>query len=361
MDLLVQNDLKFLEKECVNLSTLKRKDRENLLLWYNNNKLDFPWRVFWKELGNPFHIWVSEVMLQQTLIKVVVPIYIRFIKKFPDVLAFAKASEEEIRPYVKGLGYYRRFALLHKGAKEITSTGEVVWPNSYASWLNVSGVGVYTASAISSIVLNEKQGVLDGNVERVFSRIFNIYLPMDEKGLKAKYQDLANKYLITKNPGDYNQALMELGQRVCTKNDPECGVCMLQSSCLSYKYKTQAIIPIPKKRKKIQEVLINLNILRFGSEFLLIQRSKKAKFLKEKLGFYSPEIEKEACLKLSKQQEKTYLGSFTHNITHHKIKAKVFLFDLKKKVLASNIKYVKQKNLAQIIISNLDQKTLDLL
>ena len=149
---------------------------KRLVSWYQENKRDLPWRLRWRKNQDPYEVWVSEIMLQQTVIKAVIPAYERFLKCFPDVHSLANANEDDVRLASRGLGYYRRFKLMHQGAKYLSLNPEKLWPQTFAQWKEISGIGDYTAAAISSICFDDCSPVVDGNVERVFCRLFDIRL-----------------------------------------------------------------------------------------------------------------------------------------------------------------------------------------
>ena len=155
--------------------------------WYRDNARLLPWRRLWAQQKNPWHVWVSEIMLQQTVIKAVLPIYERFLKQFPTHEALAAATTEEVRLAVRGLGYYRRFDALHRACQKLTATGEGL-PRNHEKWLDLPGVGPYTAAAIASITADEPHGVVDGNVERVFCRLLDIRSEPNLPHLKKSFK-----------------------------------------------------------------------------------------------------------------------------------------------------------------------------
>ncbi|MCX6118204.1 MAG: hypothetical protein NT027_11730 [Proteobacteria bacterium] len=225
-------------------------------------------------------------MLQQTVIKAVIPVYDKFFSLFPSVHSLASATSEDVRLAVRGLGYYRRFDLLHKGAIEISKNRKGQWPKSFQEWLTIPGVGSYTASALSSITLNEHQGVVDGNVERVLCRIHDIRTAPNLPALKQQFKQTMDQLVSHGNPGSINQAIMEIGQTICTPTQPSCDVCPLNKHCLSKKNKSQSISPGPKVKTVFQEIDLAIVIPRLANgRFLLVKRSEKARFLKSTVGF----------------------------------------------------------------------------
>lgn len=319
---------------------------KNLLFWYSKNKESHPWREYWKQYKSPYHVWVSEIMLQQTLIKVVTPLYVRFIKKFPNLQSLAAAETKDLQQAVKGLGYYNRFDRLHKAAKFLCGQGEsLVWPNTFESWKKIPGVGDYTASALSSICFNEAAAVVDGNVERVFSRIFCITEEINSYAMKKNLRQVGQTLLCVKNPGDFNQALMELGQKVCLKAKPLCHLCPVAKNCKALAKNKTEELPVVIKNKKSVAVQLKALVIEKKGKIFLEQRDKSSKFLKNRLGF--PLVE-------SKQKPKQVLGSFSHQITHHKISVDV----VKSLKTPENGLWVSKETLASHLIASLDNKVL---
>ena len=203
--------------------------RTELLRWYDGNRRDLPWRG----TRDPYAIWVSEIMLQQTRVAVVVERYREFMARFPTVISLASAPEEEILALWSGLGYYRRARMLHKAAQVVASTVLGIMPKSAAELRALPGVGSYTAAAIASIAYGEPVPVVDGNVERVVCRLagWNANGGRGSAALRRKIEALAGRLLNTARPGDFNQAMMELGATVCLPRNPQCLVCPVAEHC----------------------------------------------------------------------------------------------------------------------------------
>lgn len=332
----------------------------NLLEWYLENRQEYPWR-YKISRPDPYRVWLSEIMLQQTLIKVVLPAYKNFLVRFPTVAHLANASEEEVKQACSGLGYYRRFGLLHRAAQFLNSKaekGQIPWPTSYEEWLALPGVGPYTASAVSSIVLGSPNAVVDGNVERVLCRLLDIRLPPNLPSLKKVFNQRAAELLVKDNPGDYNQAIMELGQRVCTLTKPVCQDCPLRNGCLSFERSSQALAPQKKLKKEYVNIQLNMQIPVKRDKIGLLKRSDKARFLKDTLGFptYIPNDRGIATLDGGssniKTQSKT-LGNFKHTITHHKMSVDVSSTDI---VEARKFIWVDIEEVSSRLTSSLDAK-----
>jgi A/G-specific adenine glycosylase len=203
--------------------------RRALLAWYDGARRDLPWR----RTRDPYAIWVSEVMAQQTTVQTVIPYWERFLASFPDVRALAAAPLEEVLRHWAGLGYYRRARYLHAAAREVVATRGGELPRTAADWLTLPGVGRYTAAAIASIAFGEPAPVVDGNVVRVLARFDRAAEPPDRAASRRRLEARAGELLDPARPGDANQALMELGATVCTPRAPRCPACPWSAACLA--------------------------------------------------------------------------------------------------------------------------------
>ena len=218
-----------------------------IISWYHQNKRTLPWR----ETTNPYFIWLSEIILQQTRIEQGTSYYLKFIKHFPKIKDLAQANEQEVLNLWQGLGYYSRARNLHATAKYIYFDLKGEFPKNFAALILLKGVGVYTASAIASFAYNESKAVVDGNVYRVLSRVFNIETPIDSEIGKKEFQNLADELISSEVPNIYNQAIMEFGALHCLPANPLCESCPLQFSCLSFAAGTIKIRPVKNKKVKI--------------------------------------------------------------------------------------------------------------
>jgi len=222
---------------------------KNLILWYLQNGRSLPWR----ETHDPYHIWLSEIMLQQTRVAQGLPYYLKFVEHFPTVYDLAAASEEEVLKLWQGLGYYSRARNLHFTAKHIVTERNGDFPNNYQDLLALKGVGDYTASAIASICFNEPAAVVDGNVYRVLSRVFGIDTPINSsKGIK-EFKALAQLLIDEKQPGTYNQAIMEFGARYCVPQNPNCDNCIFSGNCQAHANKKVDSLPVKINKTKIKK------------------------------------------------------------------------------------------------------------
>ena len=248
------------------MTTAPAAVRRRLLDWYRRAGRDLPWR----RSRDPYRIWVSEVMLQQTTVRVVVPYYERFLERFPTVAALARAPEEDVLATWSGLGYYHRARNLLRGARHVTAHHEGRFPLTLEAALAVPGVGLYTASAILSIAHGVPLPVVDGNVRRVLSRFYALRGPEWHKD--APYYNRAEEVLDRDSPGDWNQAVMELGATVCLPRRPACPVCPLRSSCRAAALGLQDELPEKRVRRAPVDVTVAAAILERDGRFLLVRR-----------------------------------------------------------------------------------------
>ena len=225
----------------------------------------------WQQSKDPYSVWVSEIMLQQTQVTTVIDYYNRFMKKFPTIKALANADEEEVMQLWSGLGYYRRARFLHEGAQMIVGEMEGNFPSDFDMMMKIPGIGRSTAGAIAAFSFNQKKAILDGNVKRVLSRYFLISewtgLPQTEK----KLWHYAESLLPNKNIATYTQALMDLGATLCNKK-PQCNLCPLNKTCLAFQKSKVHLIPIPRPQKKIPTESTYMMIIKYHDEILLVKR-----------------------------------------------------------------------------------------
>ena len=230
----------------------------NLLVkWYLDNKRDLPWR----NSTDPYLIWLSEIMLQQTRVAQGLPYFLAFTEAFPTVFDLANASEEQVLKLWQGLGYYSRARNLHQTAKRVAFERDGVFPKTYKELLLLKGVGDYTAAAIASFSYNECVPVVDGNVFRVLSRVFDIEEDIALGSTKKLFSALAFELMPTDNPAVFNQAIMEFGALQCTPKNPDCTTCVFNSSCLALQKKKVTSLPFKSKKTKIRNRFFNYLIL----------------------------------------------------------------------------------------------------
>ncbi|GAA3556705.1 A/G-specific adenine glycosylase [Snuella lapsa] len=230
---------------------------EILINWYSINKRDMPWRL----TKDPYRIWLSEIILQQTQIKQGLPYYNAFLNAFPSVFELAEATESEVLKLWQGLGYYSRARNLHATAKYIANDLEGVFPNTYKDLLKLKGVGDYTASAIASICFNEATAVVDGNVYRVLARYFGITTPINTSKGNKEFKALAQELIDVKRPDEFNQAIMEFGAVQCKPQSPNCNMCPLQDGCVAFNAATVNKLPVKNKTLKIKKRYFNFLVI----------------------------------------------------------------------------------------------------
>jgi A/G-specific adenine glycosylase len=253
-------------KISIKRHTLVNDFNHILTEWYEENQRDLPWR----HTKNPYLIWISEIILQQTRVAQGYDYYVRFIERFPDVATLAAADEDEVLRYWQGLGYYSRARNLHKAAKSI---GNQPFPTTYKEVLSLSGVGPYTAAAISSIAYQEPVAVVDGNVYRVLSRFFGIDTPIDSTAGTKMFAELAQSQLDITNPGKYNQAIMDFGAMQCVPLHPDCSACPLASRCAALAEGKVTELPVKAHRTQVADRYFNYINVRTRDSLLLHKRT----------------------------------------------------------------------------------------
>ena len=242
---------------------------EKLLRWYPHHRRDLPWR----DTRNPYIIWLSEIILQQTRVAQGLPYFQTFVEKFPAVEDLAKAPEEEILRAWQGLGYYSRARNLHSCARSITNDRNGKFPDNYNDLLKLKGVGSYTAAAIASFAFGEQVAVLDGNVFRVLSRFFGLDADISSHQGKKSFETLANKLIPKAAPDEYNQAIMEFGALQCVPKSPDCSLCPLKSDCFAYQKEMVNMLPVKGKKVKVKSRYFLYYYIRSGG-FTVIRKRK---------------------------------------------------------------------------------------
>lgn len=293
-----------------------------LLAWYQENKRELPWR----EDQDPYHVWISEIMLQQTRIEAVIPYYDRFMKKIPSIHHLAVIPEDELLKLWEGLGYYNRARNLKKAAQMIVEKYHGVFPNRYDDILKLPGIGEYTASAIASICFSLATPTVDGNVMRVFTRLKedsrNVDLTRTKKQIREELVPL-----MPKEAGSFNEAMMELGELICIPNgDAKCDICPLKSICRASKHQSWQNYPVRSEKKKQKELFYTVFLFSYQGRFAICKR-KEEQLLKNMWQF--PNILgkmtlKEVKLYLEKEQINyqsihksiSHTHVFTHQIWH---------------------------------------------
>lgn len=243
----------------------------SLCAWYNQNKRDLPWR----HTKDPYKIWLSEIILQQTRVIQGLSYYHRFIKQFPTVKSLAEADEDDILRLWQGLGYYSRARNMKQAALSVEEDFSGCFPHTYKEIHTLKGIGDYTAAAIASFAFDLPYAVLDGNVYRVIARLLALDTPIDSTEGKKLFQKWANELLDTKQPALHNQAIMELGALCCTPKNPTCDRCPLLSMCAAYDLKKVESLPIKKNKTKTRDRYFNYFHILYKGSFFLHQRGPK--------------------------------------------------------------------------------------
>jgi len=301
--------------------------RAALLAWYARERRDLPWR----RTRDPYAVWISEAMLQQTRVETVVPYFERFLARLPDVAALARAEEDEVLALWSGLGYYSRARALRAAAREIVARKDGEWPRTRAEWLALPGVGPYTAGAVLSIAFSASEALVDGNVQRVLARLFLLEERQASRALSESSWALAEELVpgpgSEDDPGLWNQALMELGARLCTPRAPRCADCPLSAHCRARQAGRAAELPLPKERRASIEVELELACVERAGRWLLVRRPSGGRMA----GLFElPTCERvaegvahlwPARLPTGIVPEGEALARFSHAITHHRIRA----------------------------------------
>ncbi len=241
-----------------------------LIQWYQTHKRDLPWR----DIADPYKIWISEIILQQTRVNQGLDYYHRFIERFPDVNSLAAATEDEVLKYWQGLGYYSRARNLHKAAHQIINKHKGVFPNTYEEVIQLAGIGDYTAAAICSFAYNLPFAVVDGNVFRVLSRLFGIDTPIDSTAGKKAFKQLAQEILDTVQPGLHNQAMMEFGALQCVPVSPACNACPFADRCIAFSKNQVSLLPVKRQKIQTKERFFNYLFIKAGNHTWLQKRTK---------------------------------------------------------------------------------------
>ena len=241
----------------------------NLLIkWYLQNKRDLPWR----NTSNPYPIWLSEIMLQQTRVAQGMPYFLSFTTAFPTVFDLAKADEEQVLKLWQGLGYYSRARNLHKTAQYIATELNGIFPDNYTELLQLKGIGEYTAAAIASFAYNEVVPVVDGNVFRVLSRYFDIETDIAQASAKKEFAALAFELIPKDNPAIFNQAIMEFGALQCVPKSPNCSICVFNESCAALQKKKVDQLPVKSKKVKVRNRYFNYIVASDENDNTIIQK-----------------------------------------------------------------------------------------
>tara|TARA_B100001248_G_scaffold260334_1_gene248293 strand:+ start:20361 stop:21341 length:981 start_codon:yes stop_codon:yes gene_type:complete len=274
----------------------------DLLIWYNDNYRDLPWR----KTKNPYRIWISEVMLQQTRAVAVIPYYKNFLKRFPNIQALADAEEKEVLEAWAGLGYYSRAKNLHKAAKHLKNKG---FPQSYEELLKIPSFGPYTARAVASFAFGQNCAVLDGNVIRFLTRYYGLSIEWWKPQARRELQKRADAWVENQESATVNQALMEMGATVCTSSSPACLLCPVASGCKAKKHKKIEQLPMAKPKRKKEIWYLEFQYIE-STKGLALSKTHACPFLKGEYLF---------PVRAKQLDKKPDAYIFKHAITHHEI------------------------------------------
>jgi A/G-specific adenine glycosylase len=284
--------------------------RRALLAWYDRVKRDLPWRAATPDF---YRVWLSEIMLQQTRVEAVIPYFERFLARFPDAHSLARAPEPAVLAAWSGLGYYSRARNLHRGAKQVAAGGV---PTGYEELRALAGIGPYTAAAIASIAFGQPHAAVDGNVMRVVSRVTGDAGEISSPVTKGRFTEAAQLLLDRGRPGDFNQAMMELGATVCIPRAPRCGECPVARFCEARATGRETELPVKLKKNASRDVPLDLALLRNDSGLFLIQRAADERRL---AGFW--ELPPKS---LFPRWRGRLAAQFTHQIVNDRFRISVF-------------------------------------
>lgn len=315
--------------------------RQELIKWYHSHKRDLPWR----ETSDPYKIWLSEIILQQTRVAQGLPYYHKFVAAFPTVQSLADADEQQVLTLWAGLGYYSRARNLHKAAKQVISDFDGKFPTTYIDLMKLKGVGDYTASAIASFSSGEPVAVLDGNVFRVLSRLFLIEKDIGNPSNRKYFKQYANDLLDETNPADFNQAIMEFGALQCSPA-PVCLYCPLRSHCMAFDSGMVKELPIKGKKTPPKDVFFHFFLMRHNGKMAIQKRDDKSIW---KNMFQLPLQETQSSDHTFKTLEHVgskMLWETKHQLTHRTIWAKFYELEYLPNYF-ENIQWIDQAELDQ--------------
>jgi len=317
--------------------------RKALARWYASAKRDLPWR----RTSEPYPVWVSEIMLQQTRVAAALPYYERFLQRFPTVESLAGAPEQELLAVWSGLGYYSRARNLQKAARQIVAAGG--FPRTYEGLRELAGIGDYTAAAVASISFGLAHAVLDGNVMRVLTRLMAEPGDIQSPKTRARLAAVAREFLDQRAPAEHNQAVMELGALVCLPREPQCLLCPLAGECRARREGRAAEFPVKLRKQKKVEVDLALLVVEREGRVLVWQRGAEEGRM---AGFW----ELPARQQLPGARELAEAGSFRHVITHHQHTVRVFRAVAKR--VPAGYHWRDRKELREIPLSTIARKAL---
>jgi len=337
-----------------------------IINWYEINFRPLPWRA----TNDPYKIWLSEIILQQTQVVQGISYYEKFISKYPTIFHLADANEEEILKLWQGLGYYSRARNLLKTAKTIKNDFNGSFPTDYNQIIKLSGIGQYTASAIASFAFNQAYPVLDGNVFRFISRLYGIDAPIDVAKNRTLFLDILNLMIEGQNPAIFNNAIMEMGAIICKPQNPKCEICAVRLQCIAFKTEKISAYPVKTKIKSIKNRYFNYLLIKKNNLFLMEKRTEKD--IWQNL-FQLPLIEstenidkntlKNMFAKLLKSEQFNLIEhneTYKHQLTHQQIHAKIWIIEITAKNIfeTANMQWVDKETYKKLPIPSLIEKIL---
>lgn len=278
---------------------------ENLVTWFAREKRDLPWR----HAKNPYRVWVSEVMLQQTRVDTVIPYYHRFMSRFPTIEDLASAESEEVVKYWEGLGYYSRVRNLHEAVKEVVAVYDGVVPEEKERFEKLKGVGPYTTGAVLSIAYNQPEPAVDGNVMRVMARQFGIYDDIAVPKTRKLFEQVVRRLMDPSHASDFNEGVMELGATVCTPKKPMCSLCPVQDDCYAYAHNVQDELPVKTKKGSARVEMYDALYCEEGGRVAYVKRPENGLLA----GMWQYPLTERGT---GEQLNGTYLGQVKHIFSH---------------------------------------------
>ncbi|NBW27970.1 MAG: A/G-specific adenine glycosylase [Flavobacteriaceae bacterium] len=342
-----------------------------LIHWYLKNKRDLPWR----NTRNPYNIWISEIMLQQTRVAQGLPYYLDFINVFPTVFDLAKAPEEKVLKHWQGLGYYSRARNLHFTAQYIANELKGEFPNNYYELLKLKGIGEYTAAAIASFSFNEAVPVVDGNVFRVLSRYFDIETDISSSIAKKEFSEMALALIPKNNPATFNQAIMEFGAIQCIPKNPNCFNCIFITSCAAFQKKKVQTLPVKNKKIKISNRFFNYIVFEDEYSNTLIQKRTQKEIWQNLYEFPLIETDTELNLDaiskliLDKYNKEYHINSISninvkgkiHKLSHQHLNINFWKVKVKGVILSSvNKNNIKNFPFPKVIFNFIEEEYMEL-
>ncbi len=336
-----------------------------VLDWYTSNARQLPWR----DHPDPYAIWVSEIMLQQTRVETVIPYFERWMVRFPDIASLASASLQEVLAEWEGLGYYSRARNLHRAAQILVSENDGKLPEDPKALRQLPGIGHYTAAAIASIAFGLDEPALDGNIRRVLTRVFDVELPLRSPEAEGRLRELAAENMPRDQAGDYNQALMDLGATICTPRQPDCPHCPLMQMCAAYELGLQEQLPMKELKPQIPHHTVTAAVIHKNGNVLIAQRPQdgllgglwefpggKVKHGEDLPAGLQREIHEELGVQI---QVEAALGVYRHAYTHFRVTLHAFTCSLvqgePQALEHSQIQWISPKDLSDFPMGKLDR------